>query len=280
MARDEKISFRQALSFSTAKFLSFVSWPIIPLLIIVFVGLVVAIGGLVTYIPFIGPIVVGIFFFLALAAGFVMTLVLLGLVGGYNLMYPTIAVEGSDSFDAISRSFSYLYARPWRLLFYSLVAMIYGALCYVFVRFFIRTLLALTHYFAGMFLIVRADNSAPLWPTMWPNPLTVQHLSYNVDYLTLSGGQAIGAFFVWLWVHLTIAMLGAFAISFYFSASTIIYVLMCHEVDATELDDVYIEQAEEDFAENTPATPVQSADVPIMPSPCALNRAPNHRTPR
>ena len=41
-----------------------------------------------------------------------MTLILLGLTGGFNLMYPTIAVEGSDSFDAISRSFSYVYARP------------------------------------------------------------------------------------------------------------------------------------------------------------------------
>ena len=63
-----------------------------------------------------------------------MTLVLLGTVGGFNLMYPTIAVEGSDSFDAISRTFSYVYARPWRMLFYTLVAIVYGALCYLFVR--------------------------------------------------------------------------------------------------------------------------------------------------
>ena len=37
-----------------------------------------------------------------------------GTVGGFGLMYPTVAVEGSDSFDAISRSFSYVFARPWR----------------------------------------------------------------------------------------------------------------------------------------------------------------------
>jgi len=268
VARDEKISFRQALSFSTAKFLSFVSAPIIPLLIIVFVGLVVAIGGAFGNIPFLGPILVGIFFFLALAAGFIMTLVLLGLVGGYNLMYPTIAVEGSDSFDAISRSFSYLYARPWRLMFYTFVALIYGALCYVFVRFFIRMLLSLTHHFAGMFLIVHADNVAPLWSAMWNDPLGAVHLTYNVDYLTLTTGQAIGAFFLWLWVHLAIAMLGAFAISFYFSANTIIYVLMRHEVDATELDDVYIEQMDEDFGEAAApadAPPISAATPSVEP---------------
>jgi hypothetical protein len=48
-------------------------------------------------------------------------------------------------------------------------------------------------------------------------------------------------------------MLGAFAISFYFSANTIIYYLMRREVDATELDDVYLEQSEEDFGDTATA---------------------------
>ena len=46
VARDEKISIRQALRFSTNKFLSFLSAPIIPLLIVVAVGLVIAVGGI------------------------------------------------------------------------------------------------------------------------------------------------------------------------------------------------------------------------------------------
>ncbi len=260
VARDEKMSIRQALAFSSSKFLSFISAPIIPLLIVVVVGLVIAFGGLLGNIPVLGPILVGALFFLALAAGFVMTLVLLGLAGGFNLMYPTIAVEGSDSFDAISRSFSYLYARPWRLGFYTAVTVLYGALTYTFVRFFIYLLLYLTHTFVGLMFLVRADSTAPLWPTMWPNPLGGR-LSYDVDYLTLGGGQDIGASLLSFWVYLAIGMLGAFAISFYFSANTVIYFLMRHEVDATELDDVYLEQSDEEFAETTStavATPAVS----------------------
>ena len=46
-----------------------------------------------------------------------------------------------------------------------------------------------------------------------------------------------------------IGLLGAFAISFYFSANTIIYYLMRREVDATELDDVYVEQSEDEFGD-------------------------------
>lgn len=274
-ARDEKISIRQALRFSTSKFLSFLSAPIIPLLIIVLVGLIVAVGGLITNIPFIGPIVVGLLFFLALAAGVVMTLVLIGLVGGCNLMYPTIAAEGSDSFDAISRSFSYLYARPWRLLFYTFVAIVYGALTYLFVRLFVWVALMLTHAFAGMWVFADAPNAAPLWPMLWPAP-TWETLPYDLDFLALNVGQDIGATLIAIWVYLMISLLGAYAISFYFSANSVIYFLMRHEVDATELDDVYLETSEDEFAE-TPTVPATAASP--APETTTTGAAPGSTTP-
>jgi hypothetical protein len=89
---------------------------------------------------------------------------------------------------------------------------------------------------------------------MWPNPLVNGRLVYDVDFLTLGPAQDIGAGLLSFWIYLTIGMLGAFAISFYFSSNTIIYFLMRHEVDATELDDVYLEQSDEDFADSAAAT--------------------------
>ena len=274
VARDEKLSLSTALKFSTSKFLSFIFAPIIPLLIVLIVGLVVTVGGLLGNIPVLGPALMGIFFFLALAAGFVMTLVLLGTGGGFNLMYPTIAVEGSDSFDAISRSFSYVYARPWRMLFYTLVSIFYGALCYLFVRYFLVIMLILTHHFvgAGMFTNVDGDRvPIDVWNTMWPAPSG--QLTYDIDTMTLGPAQTFGAFLVSIWVYLAVGMLGAFVISFYFSANTIIYYLMRREVDATELDDVYLEQSEEDFGDTAPgpATPPPVTppvgEIPPTPPP-------------
>ncbi|HEV2294873.1 MAG TPA: hypothetical protein VGR35_13555 [Tepidisphaeraceae bacterium] len=261
VARDEKLSVRAALQFSIGKFLSFVSAPLIPLIIVLLVGLVPILAGLLASIPYIGPllnILVGALFVLVLAAGFVMTLVLLGTFGGFNLMYPTIAVEGSDSFDAISRSFSYVYARPWRMIFYTLVAIIYGALCYVFVRLFVGLMLALTHQFVDIGHFADAPSGEPLWQTMWIGPH--ERLSYDIDFLTLRGDQDIAAALTAFWVYLVIGMIGAFVISFYFSANTIIYYLMRREVDATEPDDVYLEQSDEDFSEPIPHSAV--ADVP------------------
>ena len=187
-ARDEKISVRQAMNFAVGKLLSFASAPVIPLAIVIVIGLIVSLAALIGNIPFLGPIAVGALFIVPLLAGFVMTLVLLGTAGGFGLMYPTIAVEGSDSFDAISRSFSYVYARPWRMLFYTVIALAYGAATYIFVHMFIWLTLVLTHHFVGMGIFVTADNSKDLLSTMWANPLDTGRLSYAADYQALAFG--------------------------------------------------------------------------------------------
>ena len=251
VARDEKISVRQALRFSISKVLSFLFAPLIPLLIILVIGVVVSATGWLLMTTKL-PIVMGLIFFLALLAGFIMTLVALGTLGGFNLMFPTVAVEGSDSFDAISRSFSYVFARPWRMLWYTLVALVYGGIAYLFVRFFLFVMLTLTHFFVGWWLGPTASQYWNGSPSIWPAP-TWDNLTYTIDYVHLKGIDDLAAGLISFWVYLAIGLLGAFAISFYFSANTIIYYLMRREVDATELDDVYVEESEDEFGEPVPA---------------------------
>lgn len=248
------------MRFSTAKFLSFFSAPLIPLIIVLAIAVVMAIFGMVSLIPFVGPIAVGVGFVLFLLGGFLITLVFFGWIGGSGLMYPTIAVEGSDSFDAISRSFSYLYARPWKLAFYAAVALLYGSICFIFVRFFIYVLLRVTERATGAWAYARetASGVSP-FSVMLPPQRGTQFLSYWPNFFDLGPGQSIGALFIWLWVSLVVGMLGAFAISFYFSAGTIIYMLLRNDVDATELDDVYIDQPDEEFVETAPAVATASA---------------------
>lgn len=273
VARDEKISIRQALRFSTGKVLSFIFAPLIPVIIIVVIALVLGVVSMLMSVAWIGglwSIVVGALFILALLAGLVMTLTALGLIGGGHLMYPTIAVEGSDSFDAVSRSFSYLYARPWQLIFYSVVALIYGAITYLFLRYFLYLLLSLTHAGVGLFMWGKAKDGTPLLSAMWPAPPDAMNLSYSIDFASLGALHAIGAFLMAVWVYLIIAVLGAYVISLYFSSGTIIYYLMRREVDATPIDEVYLEPMEEDFtpavsetsSEPTPDTPSSSSEPP------------------
>ncbi|KKL73541.1 hypothetical protein LCGC14_2073860, partial [marine sediment metagenome] len=148
-ARDEKIPMSAALKFGLSKFLSTFSAPVLPLAIITLLGLLLALGGLIGSIGYFGEWFVAVLFALALLLGAIMAFLALGLGTGWPLMWPTIAVEGSDGFDAISRSFSYVFARPFRYGLYWLVAAVYGAICYLFVRLFAFVVLSATHCCTG-----------------------------------------------------------------------------------------------------------------------------------
>jgi hypothetical protein len=270
VARDEKISVRHAMGFSAGKVLSFVFAPVIPIFIVLVIGLIIAVPSWILFhIPLFGPPIAGVTTGLALLGGFIITLVLLGTIGGFNLMYPTVAVEGSDSFDAISRSFSYVFARPWRMLWYTLVAVVYGAICYLFVRFFVWMVLVATYFFMSWWLGTphtppTGANAADVFARIWQHPDDpLDSLRPNPDYASLNGSQAAAAGMIQFWVYLTIGLIGAFAISFYFSANTIIYYLMRREVDATDLDDVYVEETDDDLEAGDGAADVTVAAAAI-----------------
>ena len=53
-------------------------------------------------------------------------------------MWPTISVEGTDSFDALSRSYSYTFHRPIAYLFYVIVAGVIGLLAGYVVYYFVE----------------------------------------------------------------------------------------------------------------------------------------------
>ena len=251
-ARGEKPGLIEALRFSTRKFVSFFTAPLAPMGIIAFMGLFVVVLGLIGNIPTVGELLIGIFMLLALIAGALISVVLIGAVAGFNLMFPAVAYDNSDCFDAISRSFSYVYARPWRMLFYSALAAVYGAVCYMFVRLFAFLLLWVTH--RSLQFGILGDNKK--LAAIWPKPAFA-------DLLSSSGSaqgnwaELVAAFLVYLCVLAVVGLVVSFIISYYFSANTIIYSLMRNKVDNTALDDVYT-YSEEAKAES--ATPVSEPE--------------------
>ena len=133
IARDEKIGLVDAILFARNKCVSYVAAPVFPLIIVMALLMGCMLGGWVVRIPWIGTVLGGALWGLPLIAGFVMTIILLGLSMGWPLMLPAISAEGSDSFDALSRSYSYVFQKPWKFIFYTSVAIIYGALVFTFI---------------------------------------------------------------------------------------------------------------------------------------------------
>lgn len=247
-ARDEKISLISALKFSISKFFSFLSAPLIPIGIIVLLGLLIAVGGLLLNVPWLGEIVVGVLFFLALLLGLAIAFLVVGYAGGVGLMYPTIAAEGSDSFDGISRSFSYVFAKPWRAGLYALVALIYGVVTYLFVRLFVFIALSATHCFVKWFVWASGDEvhqAADKVDVLWTAP-TFGSLFGRFSWDAMSTMQSLGAFLIGIWVFLLAALVVSYLLSYAASATTVIYFLLRRQVDATDLDDVYLEEIDEE----------------------------------
>jgi len=238
-ARGEKPGLTEALRFSVKRFFSFLTAPMAPVGIIIFIGLLIFLLGLIGNIPRAGELIMGIFMILALIAGALVAIVSIGTVAGFNLMFPAIAYEGSDCFDAISRSFSYVYSKPWRMGFYTAIAAVYGAICYTFVRFFAFLLLWVSHRFLQLGLFV--DNSSKQvnkLAAIWPEP-SFTNLVGSPALATANWSESIAAFLVHLSLLAIVGLVVSFVISFYFSANTIIYSLMRNRVDGTALEDIY-----------------------------------------
>lgn len=238
-ARGEKPGMIEALRFSTGRFLSLFTTPLLPICIIIFIGFFIFLLGVIGNIPIVGELIMGIFMLLALVAGTLIAAVMIGTVAGFNLMFPAISYDGSDCFDAISRSFSYIYSKPWQMGFYTAIAAVYGAICYLFVRFFIFLLLWITHWFLQ--LGVWTDNSSSQvdkLAAIWPTP-TFTGLRGMQSWATVNWSESAAAFLIYLVLLIAVGLLVSFVISFYFSANTIIYALMRNKVDNTALDDIY-----------------------------------------
>jgi len=118
--------------------------------------------------------------------------------------------------------------------FYTVVAAVYGAICYMFVRLFAFLLLLATHLLLQFGILGDNSKLTAIWsgPSFWsligPSSLTVSNWT-----------QSLAAFLVHLCLLAVIGLVVSFIISFYFSANTIIYALMRNRVDNTALDDVY-----------------------------------------
>jgi hypothetical protein len=229
ITRDERIEGREALSFAWDRLGSSIMSFVLPVIGFAFFGIVISLVSLLINVPVLN-ILVMLFLPLALIGGFVMALIAVGTVGGFSLFVPSIAVEGTDSFDAISRGFSYVLSRVWHFVWYKLVSTAYGAICTGFVFVFALLILLFTNgagYVATEFVsfpfqdVIDVNLSGAYWST-----------------------QVTGVIY-YAWVLFFQFTVTGFIVSFHFSAATLIYLLMRKKVDGIDMEEVY-EELDED----------------------------------
>lgn len=249
-AKDESGRLFDALKFARKKMWSYFWSPLVPVIGVFFFAFCNVIGGFIGRTPVVGEIFVALGFPFALISGFFM--VFIGVIGALGLcfMFPTISAEGSDAFDAMSRAYSYVLARPKQFLVYCMINVLYGLVCLLVVAFVAWLMIRLSFCTVGagmgqkfslvQSLLLQKCNIACLGfcSASTPETPTAAVVLDRWSLKFLAGMLLVYIFMIKLAVW-------SFLTTYVFSAKTIIYFLLRKEIDSTNVSDVYLEEDEQ-----------------------------------
>jgi hypothetical protein len=315
LAGKETAGVKEAFRFVARRYLSYLLAPLVPFAFMAVLVILAIVFGAFHLIPYVGDVLVsGLLWPIPMLIGLGMALLLVGLVG-YPMMYPTISVEGSDTLDALSRSYNYVYQAPRNYIWYSVVSICYGAV----VVFFVGLVGSLTIYLgqwamsntpfidyakrSPQFLFIYTPTSfgwrelllsgseGEEFVRLQEQEMNLLRLPenkkqgseyetrlaevrdkkvaaerrYNEWLSTAWASNKIGAGMVAFWVTLWFLMILGFGYSFFWTTSTMVYLLMRKSVDDTDLDEVYLEDEETEDVYGKPGgstLPMTSAEPP------------------
>jgi hypothetical protein len=256
LGRDERVSLPDSLRHALRNWGWYLAAPLFPLGGVALLLLPYALFGLLMRAD-VFALLASIAWPLLLLGGLFMAMLLLGLLAGWPLMWPTISAEqDSDAFEAFNRSYSYSFQRPLQYLFYALIALAFGQLCWLLVENFANAVMALNHWAlsfgAGNERVSEMVGGSAEEPStaLW------------------AGSRLIG----W-WDGLVRRIAIAFKFSFFFCAASAIYLLLRREVDQTDFDEVYVPEGPASYALPEMRPGPEGVPEVVDPSPDALARA-------
>ena len=228
LAREERLGLFAAVGQLSRKWPTYALAVILPL---IGVALIVApfwLLGLLMKANFF-VFIAGLLWFVVLLVGLFLACVLLGLLVGWPLMWPTISTERTDAFDALSRSFAYVFQRPLYYLFLVTVAALLGIVGYLVVDVFVDA----TIYFG---------NWAVSWGTGGARIEAIQVNVAGTAEKSATGLLSAGTSLIAFWTGCALIAKQAFQVGFFWCAATSIYLLMRRAVDATEIDEISVDE--------------------------------------
>ena len=226
------VGLTSAARFALARSLALIGAPLTPVVALAFFAAGCAWFGLLYRLP--GAIGTGLgtlLGFLPLVAGLVMALILAGLALGWPLMIVTVAAEGEDAPDALSRSYSYVNQRLARYAAHLAIAWAIGTAGLLLAILFARLVLGLSGWGVGL--------GAP------DDPDAIR---------AVADSRAI-------WVALVGWLVHGWIYSYFWSAASILYLILRRDVDGTEWHDVYLPQHDADAFAPEPEAKVAEAEV-------------------
>lgn len=259
LTREEPASIGSVLRHARKRWFSYFTAPLLPLGGVFLVTLVLLLLGLWMRASLLFG---GLFWPLALIGGITMAVLMIGLLFGWPLMHATISAEGSDGFDALSRSYSYVFQRPIHYLFYIVAASALGFAGLMFVQFFAGLVMSLTE-----------------WSVSWGSGRELMQTATagNKTAITagLAGHDRWGVALFTFWKGCIVLAVIGYAFGYFWTAISAIYLLLRHDADGAEISELYQEESPEmrdlppvvKDAHGVPTVPPQESSPPEATKP-------------
>jgi hypothetical protein len=225
--------------------------------------------------------------------GLMMAILLLGVLFGWPLMWATVSVEGTDAFDALSRSYAYTYHRPWRLLWYVVFAGFLAVASMFVVKLFASSAVVLGNWSIAWGLegdqdgtmervvAPRKEESAAVVPPLVAEPAPPaadgQAVTEPPKTVTepappqeLNGLLSSTKTVIHFWKSLVAALVAGYQAGFMWVSAVGVYLLLRRDIDGVQMNEVYVDQDDEhglpplaeDATTGVPAVDPRGAAVP------------------
>ncbi len=263
-ARDELPTLNEARQMVRARRKAYFLAPVMPLLLIVFLSILNALGGLVASVPYLGPILLVFpgWPLLVITTVLIVFLAVLGVLG-FGMMMPAVSVEGKDAFESWSTAYGYVLWGLRRFICYTLVIGVIGLIAAV-VAWAIGELL--------IYLIYQTVNLGFVRQMPW-----LIYEAGRVEFGPAAGAWRIGLLpgpdpYMGVFSGILLALLllvravpVGYVLGYFFTANTIVYLLMRKDQDGIEVDEVC--EAAEETELGVPPAPPEPEPAPEEPEP-------------
>ena len=233
LTRNENAGLDDAFEFAIEKWTTAVGAVGIPLLAVAALCLPAGLIGLLMGFDF-GVLVAGILWPILLAIASAMGLLLLGLMFGFPLMVSSVGCESQNAFDAMTRAYAYTFQRPVHYLFYCLVAIVFGGLCWMLVAGLTESIVDLSFWSASWGANLTSGDRIDVI-----NGIPLENIepgSVVKDSSTLTAGRTM----IGIWNSLFRTLAAAFIYGLFWCMASAIYLLLRKDADETEMDEIYI----------------------------------------
>jgi len=272
IARDEGLSLGEALRFAAKNWTTMLVAPLIIGGVIGFFWCCNMLAGLTTSIPFLGGILGILLFPLALVSTLLILLIAVGGIFGLPLIGAAAAWECNGSLDAISRAFSYLFARPLQFFWNYFLILLFAAVILLVGGWFITTMVVSlddgnpsdvqevmldpepmgteeANAYSGEARDMRAaiESKTSQRRQRDRDGVRVPLVRHFRTVMEAPWGYKLNALVLWALVNLVWFGVYGYAVYWMIGAPSSVYADLRADVDGTEEDEVYLEEEEGDL---------------------------------